>query len=152
MSFSVSCKSPNLEYGGSSLNSLFAQRKNIFSIKFISFLLEIKKFYKIGKKLNTNSIDQGITIETFLKKNNFSNEIRNFHIYPLISSIWSSDINDVKKFPLILFLNFFNNHGLFNISKRPQWKFVTGGSNKYIEALIKKKLFFLIHNLLLRKF
>lgn len=142
MSFSVSCKTPNLEYGGSNLNSLFAQRKNLFSIKFISFLLEIKKFYKIGKQLDLSSINQNITIEEFLQKNNFSEAIKNFHIYPLISSIWSSDINDVKKYPLISFLNFFNNHGLFNISKRPQWKFVTGGSNTYIDTLIKKNLFF----------
>lgn len=142
MSFSISSKSPNFEYGGSNLNSLFAQRKNIFSIKFILLLLEIKKFYKFCKKLNENNIiDQNITIEEFLKKNKFSNEVCNFHIYPLISSIWSSNLKDVKKYPLIFFINFFNNHGLFNFKNRPQWKFVSGGSYNYIEALIKKKLF-----------
>ena len=141
MSFSVSCKSPNLEYGGNNLNSLFAQRKNIFSIKFISLLLEIKKFYKLGKNIHKKNIEENITIEEFLKQNNFSDEICNLHIYPLISSIWSSNIKDVKIFPLIFFLNFFTNHGLFNLKNRLEWKFVSGGSYNYIEALIKKNLF-----------
>ena len=141
MSFSVACESPFLEYGGSSFNSLFAQRKNIFSFKFYSLLLEIKKFYKICKMLNLNDINENISMDHFLSKNNFSKQIVNYHIYPLISSIWSSNIEDVKNFPFKSFLNFFNNHGLFNLAKRPQWKFVSGGSFKYIDTIINKKLF-----------
>ena len=148
MSFSVSCKKPNIEYGGSSFNTLFAQRRNFFSIKFISLILEINKFYKFGRSLNTEDLNFNLTIEEFLKNNSFSEEICHFHIYPLISSIWSSNIRDVKNFPLISFLNFFNNHGLFNLSKRPQWKFISGGSFSYIEALIKKKLFILMISLI----
>ena len=140
MSFSVSCKSPNLEYGGTSLNSLFAQRKNIFSIKFILLLFEIRRLYKIGREIDLN-FNEDLTVEEFLSMNNFSNEIREFHIYPLISSIWSNNTKDVKNFPLISFLQFFNNHGLFSINNRPKWKFVSGGSYSYVQALIKKKLF-----------
>ena len=140
MSFSISCKSPNLEYGGSSLNSLFAQRKNIFSIKFILLLFEIRRLYKKGREFDLNFKDD-LTIEDFLLMNNFSNEIREFHIYPLISSIWSNNTKDVKNFPLISFLQFFNNHGLFSFNNRPKWKFVSGGSYSYVEALIKKNLF-----------
>ena len=140
MSFSVSCKSPNLEYGGSSLNSLFAQRKNIFSIKFILLLFEIRRLYKKGREYDLSFKDD-LTIEEFLLMNNFSDEIREFHIYPLISSIWSNNIKDVKNFPLISFIQFFNNHGLFSIRNRPMWKFVSGGSYSYVEALIKKNLF-----------
>ena len=140
MSFSVSCKSPNLEYGGTSLNSLFAQRKNIFSIKFILLLFEIRRLYKIGREFDLN-FREDLTIEEFLLMNNFSNEIREFHIYPLISSIWSNNTKDVKDFPLISFLQFFNNHGLFSFNNRPRWKFVSGGSYSYVEALIKKNLF-----------
>jgi predicted NAD/FAD-binding protein len=140
MSFSVSCKSPNLEYGGTSLNSLFAQRKNIFSIKFILLLLEIRRLYKVGRELNLN-FKEDLTIEEFLLMNNFSNEIREFHIYPLISSIWSNNTREVKNFPLISFLQFFNNHGLFNFNNRPKWQFVSGGSYSYVKALIKKNLF-----------
>ena len=137
MSFSVSCKSPNLEYGGTSLNSLFAQRKNIFSIKFILLLLEIRRLYKVGREFDLD-FKENLTIEEFLLMNNFSNEIREFHIYPLISSIWSNNSKDVKNFPLISFLQFFNNHGLFSFNNRPKWKFVSGGSYSYVKALIKK--------------
>ncbi|MDC1296445.1 FAD-dependent oxidoreductase [Alphaproteobacteria bacterium] len=141
MSFSVSCKSPNLEYGGSSLNTLFAQRKNIFSVKFISLLYEINKLYKIGQNYKINETLNQLTIDQFLVKNNFTRQIRDFHIYPMISSIWSTNNNDVKKFPLVTFLQFFNNHGLFNLNNRPQWRFVSGGSYTYIKALLKKNLF-----------
>ena len=151
MSFSVACDFPFLEYGGNGLNSIFAQRKNILSIKFFSLLLEIRKFYKICRKLNNNNIDKNITIDHFLNENNFSNEIANYHIYPLISSIWSSNFEDVKKFPLTSFLHFFNNHGLFNLTKRPQWKFVSGGSSKYIDAIINKDLFNFSTNFKIKK-
>jgi len=151
MSFSVSCKSPTLEYGGSSLSSLFAQRKNILSIKFISLLFEIKRLYKIGKNFKFENLDELLTIEQFLLNNNFSKEVRDLHIYPMLCSIWSAKKNDVRNFPLILFLQFFNNHDLFNLSKRPQWKFVKGGSYKYIEALIRRNLFKFSVNLTIKK-
>ena len=70
MSFSVSDTRNNIEYGGGNINSLFAQRKNFFSIKFYYFLLEIKKFYKTCKQLDKKFIDENISIDFFLKKNN----------------------------------------------------------------------------------
>ena len=141
MSFSFSSNSPSLEYGGTNLNSLFSQRKNILSLSYISLLFEINRFYRIGRNLNLNNVDEKQTIEEFLLKNNFSDKIRNLHIYPMISSIWSSNSNDVKYFPFVLFLKFFKNHGLFDRKKRPQWKFASGGSYSYVDALIKKDLF-----------
>ena len=151
MSFAVSCTNPNLEYGGTNLNSLFAQRKNIFSFKFISLIFEILRLYKTGKNINLETIADNLTIEDFLSKNKFSKEVRDFHIYPMISSIWSSNIKDVKNFPFISFLHFFNNHGLFNIGKRPNWRFVSGGSYRYVEALINKKKFKFTTNCKIKK-
>ena len=141
MSFSVSSQFPNLEYGGRNLNSLFAQRKNIFSFNFFHLLFEIRRLYKIGKNYSLHNSFDEMTVEEFLINNNFGKKIRDLHIYPIISSIWSTNINDVKSFPLVSFLHFFNNHGLFNLSSRPQWKYVIGGSYRYIEALLKKELF-----------
>ena len=74
-------------------------------------------------------------------KFNYSKKIKELHIYPIVSSIWSCNKNKVKKFPLISFINFFNNHRLFNFINRQQWKFVKGGSHKYIKAIISKNLF-----------
>jgi len=136
MSFGVSDISSNVEYGGKNFQTLFAQYKNIFDFKYIKMIYEIYRFYKLCKNINLDSINKNSTIEDFLKRNNFSSYIKKFHIYPLISSIWSSNQNDVKNFPLQLFLNFFNNHDLFNFSKRPQWKFLERGSNSYIKKIL----------------
>ena len=136
MSFGISDISSNIEYGGKNFHTLFAQYKNIFDFKYIKMIYEIYRFYKLCKNINLDTINKNSTIEDFLKTNHFSSYIKKFHIYPLISSIWSSNQNDVKNFPLQLFLNFFNNHDLFNFSKRPQWKFVEGGSNSYIKKIL----------------
>ena len=151
MSFAVSCKNPNIEYGGTNFKSLFAQKKNIFSIKFLKLLFEINKLYKFCKNYDFKDINEQLTIEQFLDKNNFSKEVRDLHIYPMISSIWSTNNKDINKFPLVSFLQFFNNHNLFNLDKRPQWKFVAGGSYRYVEALIKKNLFNIYTNFEIKK-
>ena len=141
MSFAVSDIFSNIEYGGKNLQTLFAQYKNIFNFRYLKMIYEIYNFYKLCKKTNLNNIDRNITVEDFLNINRFSYYVRNLHIYPLISSIWSTNQNNVNNFPLELFLNFFNNHDLFNFKNRPQWKFVQGGSNNYIKKIIDLKKF-----------
>tara|TARA_B100002052_G_scaffold294621_1_gene319698 strand:+ start:72 stop:1361 length:1290 start_codon:yes stop_codon:yes gene_type:complete len=142
MSFSVSDTRNNIEYGGGNINSLFSQRKNILSLQFIYFIFEILKLYRICKKLySTKDLIDNISIEEFLKKNNFSKFVKDYHIYPMISSIWSSNSEKAKQFPLKSFIEFFSNHGLFNIISRPQWKYIKNGSNNYIEKLINKDMF-----------
>ena len=80
--------------------------------------------------------DSSLVFLCKLQKNHFSSYLKELHIYPLISSIWSANQRDISNFPLKLFLNFFNNHDLFNFKDRPQWKFVQGGSNTYIKKII----------------
>ena len=141
MSFAVSDINYNIEYGGKNLKSLFGQYKNIFNISYLKMIYEIFRFYKICKNLNLDNIENNLTIEDFLNGNSFSSYLKKLHIYPLISSIWSTNQNDVKNFPLKLFLNFFNNHDLFNLKYRPQWKYVKGGSNSYIKKILELKKF-----------
>ena len=141
MSFSFSIKKINFEYGGSGFNALFAQRKNLFSLRYLFLLYEIRKLYNICNNLSLNNDYKDISIEKYLNINKFSQDIRNFHIYPMISSIWSSEKNDIKNFPFISFLNFFKNHGLFKFKNRPIWKYVKEGSDSYINNLILKKYF-----------
>ena len=137
MSFAVSDVNYNIEYGGKNFKSLFAQYKNIFNISYIKMIYEIYRFYKLCRYTKLDKITNNYTLEDFLQKNNFSTYLKELHIYPLISSIWSTNQRDVRNFPLKLFLNFFNNHDLFNFKDRPQWKFVKGGSNSYIKKIIK---------------
>jgi len=141
MSFSVSMDLPKIEYCSNILKSLLTQKKNFFALKFWLFFFEIFTLYNQCKKINSLKNIDDSTLEDFLNEFNYSKEIRDFHIYPIVSSIWSCDVNEVKKFPLISFINFFNNHKLFNLIKRPKWKFVKGGSKKYIDAIISKNLF-----------
>ena len=136
MSFAVSDVDYNIEYGGKNLKSLFAQYKNIFNISYLKMIYEIYRFYKLCKYTKLDNITNYYTIEDFLQKNHFSLYLKELHIYPLISSIWSANQRDISNFPLKLFLNFFNNHDLFNFKDRPQWKFVQGGSNSYIKKII----------------
>tara|TARA_Y100001970_G_C14249165_1_gene870501 strand:+ start:3854 stop:5152 length:1299 start_codon:yes stop_codon:yes gene_type:complete len=141
MSFSLSIKNPDLEYGGSGFKSIFAQKKNIFSLKFLIFIFEIKKLYNDCKNLSFNNEYERMTLEDYLNKKKYSEDVKNLHIYPMVSSIWSSNKYDIKNFPFISFLNFFKNHGLFELKNRPQWKYVKGGSKNYIDKVISKNYF-----------
>ncbi len=141
MSFAVSNKLPNIEYSGKTFFTLFANFNNLFSIKFYKMIFEIKKFYKICNNLEINKSNSKLTLDDFLNKHEFSDYLKNYHILPMISSIWSSNIDDVKKFPLITFINFFKNHALFKFKNRPQWKFIFGGSNQYIKKLTNLNTF-----------
>ncbi|MBT4645054.1 MAG: NAD(P)-binding protein [Pelagibacteraceae bacterium] len=141
MSFAVSDIFSNIEYSGKNFKTLFAQYKNIFSFDFIKMIYEIYRFYKLCKKTKLHNIDNNMTITDFLNMHNFSMYFRNLHIYPLISSIWSTNQIDAGNFPFHLFINFFRNHDLFSLKNRPQWKFVKGGSNSYIKKILDHKKF-----------
>jgi len=141
MSFSVFSKNRNFEYNGTTLNTLFSQRKNIFNYKFIKMIYEIIKFNKVA--LTLLSAKTEISLETFLRHNNFSDYFCKNYILPMGSAIWSSNINSMLKFPAVFFVKFFNNHGMLNINDRPQWLTVTNGSKEYVEKLtasIKKNI------------
>ena len=141
MSFAVSDINYNIEYSGKNLKSLFAQYKNIFNISYLKMIYEIYRFYQLCKNTNLDNITNNYTIKDFIEKNHFSSYLKKLHIYPLISSIWSTNQTDVNKFPLKLFLDFFNNHDLFNFKDRPQWKYIQGGSNSYIKKIVKLNKF-----------
>ncbi len=141
MSFAVSNLAFNIEYSGKNFSTLFANLKNLFSYNYLKMIFEIYKLYKLCSKINLENKQKKISIKEFLDRYNFSDYVRKFHIYPMISSIWSSNIKDVEYFPLVSFVNFFKNHGLFNLKNRPQWKYVKGGSKTYIEKVIASNLF-----------
>ena len=136
MSFAVSVKNSGIEYSGSGLNGVFANKLNIFNFNFLKMVKEIVIFYKKAKKLNTNTYKEQ-TLGEFLKSKNFSNYFINFHIIPMVAAIWSMPQNLAEKMPMSLFLNFFKNHGLFKIKNRPQWYTVTGRSKVYVSKVLK---------------
>lgn len=140
MSFSVKNLAENLEYNGNTINSLFAQRRNIVRPKFIRLVKDILRFNKLCKSLyaqkNAEEIGED-TLGDFLNQHQFSKVFQKNYILPMCAAIWSASLDDIKAFPLAFFLQFFNNHGLLNIADRPQWRTIIGGSKQYIEPLTK---------------
>lgn len=136
MSFSVFNKQSNLEYNGHTLNSLFAQRSNIFSFKFWRLIKDITQFNKRCKALYMkDNIDKNETLGSFLTQHNFSEYFKQNYILPMGAAIWSTSLIEMEAFPLHFFIRFFHNHGLLNITNRPQWYVIPGGSREYIKPL-----------------
>ena len=136
MSFSVSVEGTNFEYCGKGLKGIFANKSNFLNIKFIRMFLEILKFYKLCDKIS--NIDQVITLDEFLKKNEWSKSFINYHIIPMVSAIWSMPPYEAGKMPMNFFLKFFQNHGLFKLRNRPQWYTVAHRSKTYVNKVLSQ--------------
>lgn len=136
MSFSVLNQRTGMEYNGHDLNTLFAQRRNIFRPKFWRLIKEILRFNKRCKKLYSDgNIDTTLTLGDFLDAYQFSDFFAQHYILPMGAAIWSTSLKEMRDFELKFFIQFFYNHGLLNVSDRPQWYVIKGGSRSYIPAL-----------------
>ena len=139
MSFSVHNPQSGLEYNGHSLSSLFAQRRNLVKPAFWGLLTEIVRFNRQAKQALAGAFDPGATLQTFLERHRFSPFFARHYILPIGAAIWSSSLQEMRRFPLALFLRFFENHGLLDIRQRPQWYVVPGGSREYVRALLAQR-------------
>ena len=119
MSFSVSLRNTMFEYCGKGLDGIFANRSNLFNLKFLRMFYDIIKFYK--KCDHFDKFDENITLGNFLEKEKLSKEFINYHLIPMVSAIWSMPPYEANQMPLNFFLKFFQNHGLFKLKNRPQW-------------------------------
>ena len=134
MSFSV--KKQGLEYKGRSLNTLFAQRRNLASISFLRMVRDIIKFNSRAAREVKNKSEK--TIGEYLDDENYSWEFKNNYLLPMAGAIWSTGKEPIKSFPLGAFLNFFQNHGLLQLRNRPKWMVIDGGSETYVNEMAKK--------------
>ena len=136
MGFSVACQASGFEYSGTSLNGLFAQRKNIFSKSHWQMLREIVKFNAACTLLYTNnSIPEDQTLGEYLQLHGYSEKFIHFYILPMVSAIWSSPLGTAAAMPLVFFVRFFHNHGLLTVTRQPQWYTIKGGSHQYLHPL-----------------
>ena len=136
MSFSVSDPLSGVEYNGHNLNTLFAQRRNLVSPKFIGMVRDILRFNREAlQDLNNQRIDADMTLGDYLKANGYSERFIQHYIVPMGAAIWSMSLNDMLGFPLQFFVRFFKNHGLLSVSDRPQWCVIEGGSSSYVAPL-----------------
>ena len=136
MSFSVSVKDTSIEYCGNGLNGIFANKKNLFNIKFLKMFLDIMSFYK--KSSNLKNLDTKETLGNYLKKQKLSKFFIDYHLIPMVSAIWSMPPQESSSMPLKFFLNFFQNHGLFKLKNRPQWYTVKNRSRTYVNKILSK--------------
>ena len=137
MSFSVSIQDSSVEYGGQGLKALFANKKNILSLKFLKMIKEIILFYKNAPSILKNDLKEE-TLGNYLDKSKFSKYFIEYHIIPMVAAIWSMPFQNARNLPLKLFLNFFINHGLFKLKDRPQWYTVTNRSRTYVKKVLQK--------------
>ena len=135
MGFSVKSKKKKLEYAGNSLNSLFSQRKNIFSISFLWMIRDILLFNKNAKK-DLATISSKITLGEYLKNNNYSKAFIYNYIVPMGAAIWSTKATSMLDISALFFVRFFDNHGLLLSNNRPNWWVIKGGSKEYVKKLV----------------
>ncbi|MBR9726582.1 NAD(P)/FAD-dependent oxidoreductase [Shewanella intestini] len=135
MSFSVHNALTGLEYNGHTLWSMFAQRRNLLKPQFYLFLNEIVRFNRRCKQCFEANDYPYQSLGHFLDKEGFSEFFSQHYILPMGAAIWSSSIKDMREFSLRFFIGFFQHHGLLNVTDRPQWYVIAGGSRSYIPAL-----------------
>ena len=135
MGFSVKSPSTNLEYSGGSLNTIFAQRRNLLKPSFLIMLKDVLRFNRIAVK-ELLTVDQSTTISDFLKRHNFSSHFIENYIIPMGAAIWSTAAEKTTEMPAAFYIRFFKNHGLLQVFNRPQWFVIKGGSKSYVKKII----------------
>ncbi|WP_421953775.1 NAD(P)/FAD-dependent oxidoreductase [Polaromonas sp.] len=128
----------DLEWSGSSLNSVFAQRGNLLSWKFLRMLGDIVRFNRITTALAASNAEAAMMqpLGDFLKARKFSAEFRDWYFLPMMGCIWSCPTDQMLQFPVATMIRFCYNHGLIQVANRPQWWTVTGGARNYVEKII----------------
>jgi predicted NAD/FAD-binding protein len=137
MSFSVKCERTGLEYGFSSLNALFAQRRNLFSASFWRMLMDIRRFQKEYDRLLEDSRDEARTLAEYLKEAGYSPRFADHFLIPFGAAIWSADPDTFGTHPIRQFVQFFKNHGFLDPKTLLQWYVISGGSREYVKKVIK---------------
>ncbi|WP_219214450.1 NAD(P)/FAD-dependent oxidoreductase [Variovorax boronicumulans] len=133
MSFAVSLDGGQLEYSGTDLRGLFAQRGNLLSLRFWSMLRDLVRFYR---QAPADAERFGlIPLDSYLDARGFGKAFREDHLYPMAAAIWSTSAARVGEYPTEAFVRFCENHHLLKLSGRPAWRTVTGGSARYVERL-----------------
>jgi len=134
MSFSVSSPDTGLEYRGTNLNTLLARRSNALRPSFLRMVADIPRFNRAARGL-LDSDDVSLSLEDFLRRERFSRAFIDDYLVPLGASIWSANPSEFPAFPAASLARFLDQHGLLSLRSRPSWRTVTGGSQRYVDAL-----------------
>jgi predicted NAD/FAD-binding protein len=136
MSLSISLDGGALEYSGTGFRGVFAQRKNLMSPRFWWMLGDIMRFYREAPR-DVLSLDAGrTTLGDYLAARGYGRAFQDDHLLPMAAAIWSAPAHTLLDYPAAAFINFYHNHGLLRLRKRPEWRTVVGGSRAYVRRLI----------------
>ncbi|MFZ9477306.1 MAG: NAD(P)/FAD-dependent oxidoreductase [Steroidobacteraceae bacterium] len=141
MSFSLRCERSGLEYNGTSINSLFAQRRNALNPNFLRMIVDILRFNGRARELLRSPKDsteaaalQALTLGEYLRRERYSDVFIERYIIPMGRAIWSATGRGMLDFPARFFVDFFDRHGFLNVDDRPTWRTVAGGSREYVRC------------------
>ena len=140
MSFSVQvprAQGRALEWSGTSLNTVFAQRANLLRPAFWRMLRDLLRFNTLVTDLATRGAEASLTqpLAEFLQAQKFSAEFRDWYLLPMLGCIWSCPTDQMLQFPVATMVRFCHNHGLAQVSQRPQWCTVAGGARHYVDKI-----------------
>jgi predicted NAD/FAD-binding protein len=135
MSFSVRCDRSRLEYNGTSLNRLFAQRRNLLRPRFHRMVADILRFHREAKAVLTHGGDD-TSVDDFVEAGGYGKAFAEHYLVPMGSALWSCPPQTFRRFPMRFVVEFFDNHAMLQAGGRPTWRTVTGGSRRYVDALV----------------
>jgi len=140
MSFSVQAPDGDrkLEWSGSSLNTVFAQRCNLLNRRFLRMLRDLTRFNALCTRIAASGQEGQLNqpLGDFLDDHRFSNEFRDWYFLPMMGCIWSCPTDQMLRFPVSTMIRFCHNHGLIQVSNRPQWWTVKGGARHYVDKIV----------------
>ena len=142
MSFSVQVPHQNgrgaLEWNGANLNTVFAQRSNLFKPSFLFMLRDVIRFNTLATELAKRNQDHELAqpLSGFLFSHKFGDAFRDWYLLPMLGCIWSCPTDQMLKFPVATMIRFCHNHGLIQVNNRPQWYTVAGGARHYVEKIL----------------
>ncbi|MGH8777630.1 NAD(P)/FAD-dependent oxidoreductase [Paraburkholderia sp.] len=137
MSFSVSVDRGNLEWAGTNLNTVFAQRRNLLSPAFVGMLRDIVRFNAQAPAHLAAAARSGGSVGQLLGAGGYGAPFREHYLLPMAAAIWSCATADVLRFPAATFLRFCLNHALLQVAGRPTWKTVKGGGRDYVQRIVR---------------
>ena len=144
MSFSVQVPGARsggaLEWSGSDLSTVFAQRGNLFNPRFWRMLRDVLRFNTLATNLAERGAEAALEqpLSKFLEQHSFSHEFRDWYFLPMLGCIWSCPTDQMLQFPVATMIRFCHNHGLLQVTNRPQWWTVAGGARQYVEKMVAR--------------
>jgi predicted NAD/FAD-binding protein len=147
MSFSAQVARDAIEWSGSSLSTVFAQRRNLLRPAFWGMLADLLRFNRLCTALAAQGEEAALAepIGAFLERHGFGRAFREWYLLPMVACIWSCPTAQMLSFPVRTLIRFCHNHGLLQVNDRPQWWTVAGGARHYVDAMLPA-----IHELRLR--